>query len=174
MVYWSGGEASSVTMTVDHVEAHKAVVRRYFEDAPRNPAACDEIFAPTFLFHTIQHASITAQVTESSPQSEKAAYEWLQGVWSPACRFTIDELIGEGDRVMARWTFYGLHQGELSGLPPTHAQVTYSGINIFRLAGGKIAEIWDISDRLWLWQQLGVLPDIKEAIARARETGSAE
>ena len=163
-----------MTETVDHIKAHKALVRRYFEDAPHNPDACDEIFAPTFLFHTIQHASITAQVTESGPQSEKAAYEWLEGVWSPAYGFAIDELIAEGDRVMARWTFHGVHEGELSGLSPTHVRVTYSGINIFRIANGKIAEIWDISDRLWLWQQLGVLPDVKEAIARARGSMLAE
>ena len=151
------------------VEEHKALVRRYFEDAPYNPEVCDEIYAPTFRFHTIQHASITPQVTESTPESEKAAYEWLKTVWSSDWRMTIDELIGEGDRIMVRWTFHGTHQGELSGLPPTHKPVTYSGINIFRIADGKIAEIWDIFDRLWMWQQLGVLPEIKEAIARTRQ-----
>jgi len=156
------------------IEEHKAVVRRYFEDAPYNPGVCDEIFAPAFRFHTIQHASVTPQVTESTPQSEKAAYEWLRTVWSSAWRFTIDELIAEGDRVMARWTFYGTHEGELAGLPATHKRVTYSGINIFRIADSKIAEIWDISDRLWMWQQLGVLPDVKEAIAKARESMLAE
>ena len=151
------------------VEEHKALVRRYFEDAPYHPDVCDEIYAPTFRFHTIQRASITPQVTESTPQSEKAAYEWLKAVWSPDWRMTVDEMIAEGDRVMVRWTFYGTHQGELSGLPPTHKQVTYAGINIFRIADGKIAEIWDIYDRLWLWQQLGILPDIQEAIAKVRE-----
>jgi hypothetical protein len=47
--------------------------------------------------------------------------------------------------------------------------VTNSGINIFRIADGKIAEVWDIMDRLWMWQQLGVLPEIKEALAQAKE-----
>jgi predicted ester cyclase len=151
------------------VEDNKALVRRYFEDAPNDPDVCDEIFAPSFRFHTLQHASITPQVVDSNPQSEKAAYEWLQSVWSPEWRMTIDEMMGEGDRVMVRWTFQGTHQGEFSGLPPTYRPVTYAGINIFRIAEGKIAEVWDIFDRLWLWQQLGVLPDIQEAIARARE-----
>jgi len=151
------------------VEDNKKLVRRYFADAPHNPEVCDEIFAPRFLFHTIQHASVTSQVTESSPQDEKAAYEWLGTVWSPAWRMTVDEMIAENDRVMVRWTFHGTHQGEFSGLPPTNRPVTYCGINIFRIADGRIAEIWDIFDRLWLWQQLGVLPEIKEAIARTRE-----
>ena len=149
------------------IDEHKAVVRRYFEDALHHPDVCDEIFAPSFLFHTIQHASITGQVTESSPQSQKAAYEWLKVVWSSGCHMTIEEMIAEGDRVMVRWTFFGIHQGEFAGLPPTHKQVSYSGINIFRMAEGKIAEIWDIFDRLWMWQQLDILPDIKEAIAKA-------
>jgi predicted ester cyclase len=151
------------------LEDNKFLVRRYFEDAPYNPAVCDEIYASTFLFHTIQHASVTPQVTESNPQSEKAAYEWLKTVWSAEWRMTVEELIAEGDRVMVRWTFHGTQQGEFSGLPPTHKHVTYCGINIFRIADGKIAEIWDIYDRLWMWQQLGVLPEIKDAIAQARE-----
>lgn len=151
------------------IEDNKKIVRRYFEDAPYHPDACDEIFAPSFHFHTLQRASITPQVVESNPQSEKAAYEWLRTVWSPSWRMIVDEMIAEDDRVMVRWTFHGTHQGDFSGLPPTHRPVTYSGINIFRIADGKIAEVWDIYDRLWLWQQLGVLPDIKEAIAQAKE-----
>jgi len=152
------------------IQENKILVRRYFEDAPDHPEICDEIFSPVFKFHTIQCASITPQVVESSPQSEKAAYEWLKSVWSPEWRMTVDEIIAENDRVMVLWTFYGTQQGEYAGLPPTHKRVTYSGINIFRIAEGKIAEIWDISDRLWLWQQLGVLPDIQEAILRAKDS----
>lgn len=150
------------------VEDNKILVRRYFEDAPYNPNVCDEIFAPHFQFHTIQHASITPQSVESDPQSEKAAYEWLTTVWSPNWRMTVDEIIAENDRVVVCWTFSGTQVGEYSGLLPTNKDVVYSGVNIFRIARGKIAEIWDISDRLWLWQQLGVLPEIKDAIVAIR------
>jgi len=150
------------------IEQNKKLVRRYFEDAPYNLNVCDEIFAPSFQFHAIQRASITPQVVESTPQSEKATYEWLRTVWSADWRTTIDEMIAEGDRVMVRWTFHGTHQGELAGLPPTHKQVSYSGINIFHIEDGKIAQVWDIFDRLWMWQQLGVLPDLTKAIAHAR------
>jgi hypothetical protein len=150
------------------LEENKALVRRYFEDAPYNPDACDEIFAPSFLFHTIQRANVTLPVEESSPEREKGAYEWLKATWG-GWDMTIDEMIAEGDRVMVRWTHRGTHQGEMRGLPPTHKQVTVSGINIFRVADSKIVEVWDISDRLGMWQQLGVLPELKDAIAKARE-----
>ncbi|MBN1934517.1 MAG: ester cyclase [Anaerolineae bacterium] len=83
------------------IEDNKRLVRRYFEDAPFNPAACDEILAPRFQFHTIMHASVTPQVVESGPDSEKAAYERYKatfGEW----HFKIEEMIAEDDRVMVR------------------------------------------------------------------------
>ncbi len=150
------------------LEDNKRLVRRYFEDAPFNPAACDEIFAPRFLFHTLLHALTTPQTIESDPDSERAAYDQQKQIWG-GWHVTVEEMIAEGDRVMVRWSTEGTHVGALAGLPPTGRHITNSGINIFRVAEGKIAEVWDMSDRLWLWQQLGVLPDLKEAIARARE-----
>ena len=78
-------------------------------------------------------------------------------------------MIAEDDRVMVCWTCGGTQQGEFFGVPPTNRHVTYSGINIFRIADGKIAEVRDIFDRLWLWQQLKVLPETAEFTARARE-----
>ena len=100
------------------IDENKNLARRYFEDAPYHPETCDEIFAPAFKFHTIQRASITPQVVESNPQSEKAAYEWLKSVWSSDWRMTVNEIIAENDRVMVRWTFYGTQQGEYSGSSP--------------------------------------------------------
>jgi predicted ester cyclase len=150
------------------VRESKALVRRYYEDAPHNPDACDEIFAPSFLFHALVHTGVTPQVVECTPQSEKAAYERIKAIWG-GWHVTIEEMIAEGDRVVVRWTSRGIHQGELHGLPPTNKQVTNSGVNIFRIADGRIAEVWDIMDRLWMWQQLGVLPEIEEALKQARQ-----
>lgn len=149
------------------IEENKKLVRRYFEDAPYNPNVCDEIFASTFQFHAIAHTGITAQTTVCTPESEKAFYGQHKSTWG-GWHLKIEEMIAEGDRVMVRWSSSGKHMGEVLGISPTGKQVTNSGINIFRVADGKIAEAWDIFDRLWLWQQLGVLPDIKDAIADAK------
>lgn len=48
--------------------------------------------------------------------------------------------------------------GELLGIPATGKQVRVGSIGIFRLAEGKIAEIWEQLDLLTLMQQLGVIP----------------
>ena len=64
----------------------------------------------------------------------------------PDLHVTIDEVIAEGDKVMARWTQQGTHLGPFLDRPATGKFVTYSGINIFRLANGRIVEdtpYWD-------------------------------
>jgi predicted ester cyclase len=150
------------------LEENKALARRYFEDAPNNPDVCDEIFAPSFQFHDLHHLADNSEMT-STPQTEKDAYEHHKLIWG-AWRATVDEILAEGDKVVVRWTHYVTHKAEYCGLPATGKKLSWSGICIFRIADGKIAEVWDIADRLWLWQQLGVLPELKQAIAKATDT----
>jgi steroid delta-isomerase-like uncharacterized protein len=140
------------------LEENIALVRQYFEDARYKPELCDQIFAPHIHFQTIQHATVNAEV-DSTPEAEKATYAWLNEVWGD-WNLSVNEMIAEGDKVMVRWTFSGTRQGEYYGLPATHRFVSYAGINIFRIEKGKIIAVLDIYDRLWLWQQLGVLPEI--------------
>jgi hypothetical protein len=47
------------------LQANKALARRYFEDAPYNPGACDEIFAPQLRFHAIHHVTASPDVDSS-------------------------------------------------------------------------------------------------------------
>jgi predicted ester cyclase len=67
-------------------------------------------------------------------------------------------VIAEGDKVVARNTVTGTHQGEYMGRPSTGNSVTYNEIFIVRFAGGRIAEIWGVVDVLSQMRQLGVIP----------------
>ena len=58
----------------------------------------------------------------------------------------IEDMISEGDRVVARTTMRATHLGEFFGIAPTHRQVTVSGVHILRIADGKIAERWGDND----------------------------
>lgn len=58
----------------------------------------------------------------------------------PDLQATIDEMIAEGEKVMVRWTQSATHIGEFVGIPSTGKRLTWSGINIFRVVDGKIAE----------------------------------
>jgi predicted ester cyclase len=66
--------------------------------------------------------------------------------------------LAEGDKVVVRYTVEGTQQGELLGVLPTGKHFRISGICIYRLAEGKIAEQWEQMDMLGLMQQLGVIP----------------
>jgi steroid delta-isomerase-like uncharacterized protein len=76
----------------------------------------------------------------------------------PDYKHTINDLIAEGDKVVARWTFHGTHEGDFQGLPPTGKKVTIPCISVFRLVDGKIMDDWTISDTYSLMHQLGALP----------------
>ena len=60
----------------------------------------------------------------------------------------VDALVAEGDKVVARWTSTGTHDGPFQGIPPTGKTVTTTGITIFRLEDGKIVEEWSESDMI--------------------------
>jgi predicted ester cyclase len=150
------------------IENNKSLVRRYFEEGFDHPEIYDEILSPDFRVTAIHHASVNNAGENSGPKAYKAAAAWLKTVWKED-HISVNEIIAENDRVMVRWTFHGIHIGEIFGIPPTGKEVTYSGINIFRIADDKLAESWDLSDRLWLWQQLDVLPDTGEFLTTARK-----
>jgi predicted ester cyclase len=76
----------------------------------------------------------------------------------PDGQATIEDLITEGDRVMQRVTFRRTHQGEFLGVPATGRTVSAWVMVISRMAGGKVAEEWQLVDGLGLMQQLGALP----------------
>ena len=79
----------------------------------------------------------------------------------PDLHVAIEDLIAEGDKVVARNTVTGTHQGEYHGVPPTGKSVTYHEIFIFRFAGGQIAEIWGVVDVYSQLRQLGLIPRLK-------------
>ncbi|HEY7030438.1 MAG TPA: ester cyclase [Thermomicrobiales bacterium] len=78
---------------------------------------------------------------------------------------TTDLVLVDGDYVTVRWTLRGTHLGEFRGVPPSGAEVTYTGISIFRIECGRIVETWDEADLYGLLQQIGGLPATGEPAA---------
>jgi predicted ester cyclase len=76
----------------------------------------------------------------------------------PDLHIAVEDMIAEGDKVVARNVVTGTHQGEYMGLAPTGKRITYDEIFICRLAGGRIAETWGVVDVLSQMRQLGAIP----------------
>jgi steroid delta-isomerase-like uncharacterized protein len=135
------------------VEENKVRVRRLYEEVfnQKNLAAIDDFFATNVIDHSL-------------PPGAPGGIEGVRLTISmflaafPDLNITVEDLIAEGDRVVARWTLRGTHQGASLGMPPTGKQVTMPGISVVRLAGGKSAEQWVIHDQLGMLQQLGLVP----------------
>jgi steroid delta-isomerase-like uncharacterized protein len=72
---------------------------------------------------------------------------------------TIEDLIAEGDKVVARWRSRATHQGEYMGTPASGKQVQFTGISFYRIEEGKIAESWTVEDQLGLMGQIGAIPE---------------
>ena len=76
----------------------------------------------------------------------------------PDLVFSIQEQITEGDKVVSRFEWIGVHQGEFLGIPPTGQSVRVWGIVIDRLEDGRIKDTRILMDTLGLMTQLGLLP----------------
>jgi steroid delta-isomerase-like uncharacterized protein len=144
-------------------EQNKPVVRRLFEEvwSKGNLQVADELFAPTYAHHDPSTPDVGR-----GPESEKKRATLYRTAF-PDLRLTIEDVIAEGETVMARWSCRGTHKGDLSGIAPTGKQFTISGVSIARLTNGKIVEGWVNWDALGLMQQLGVVPQLGKAKAAA-------
>jgi len=65
-----------------------------------------------------------------------------------------DEFMAVGDTVIENWIFQGTHTGEFLGVPATGRQLHVRGIEIWRLANGKIVERWGLVDAAGVMEQL--------------------
>ena len=132
------------------LEANKAIVSRFGEEVwnKGNLASVDELVARDFVGH-----GPGRRVTRG-PAALKQIVARMRTAF-PDMHFTVEDEISEGDKVVTRWIGRGTHQGEWSGKAPTGKHVSFTGIAIRRIAGGKIAERWVNVDYTGLIRQIG-------------------
>lgn len=58
----------------------------------------------------------------------------------PDIRVTVEDLVAEGDRVVARWSFRGTQRGKVLGVAPTGRRVTVTGMIFYRISEDGISE----------------------------------
>jgi len=131
-------------------EQSKAIARRFFEDVFWHGRldAVDELFAVDYQDHDPVNEEDT--YGRDGVREEIAAYR--AGVSD--LRFTIEDQVADGDRVVTRWNARGTHDGELFGVTATGNAIDVHGITIHRLADGRIQEGW------WNWDVLGLMRQV--------------
>jgi steroid delta-isomerase-like uncharacterized protein len=125
-------------------------VRRLVEQLVNkgNMAVVDEMFATNFFNHS------PAAGTMPDREGIKQLISIMHNAF-PDYHNIIEDLIAEGDRVAVRVLCRGTHRAEFMGIASTGKSVEFSAVSIFRFAGGKVVERWNIIDNLVLLQQMG-------------------
>jgi len=137
------------------IEENKDIVRRYQEAYNHcNFDALAEVVAADVL---------TPNIIPGMPpglEGAKAVHQTtLLGM--PDYHTTIEDLIAEGDKVVARVTMAGTHTGNFWGIPPTGKRVNLTAIYIVRILDGKIVEHWGEEDGMAVLKQLGFKPKLE-------------
>jgi predicted ester cyclase len=126
------------------IEENKAVVRREQEELWNHTGdldAAEELFA--------------AGQAEAAKQE---AANFRRGF--PDVTSIIENLIAEGDKVVARWRSRATHQGDYMGIAPSGKAVEFTGISFYRIEGNKIAQSWNIEDQFGLMRQVGAIAEL--------------
>ena len=130
-------------------EHNQALVRRYYEELWNRwdlPLA-DKLIDAAIAFRGSLGVSV---------QGREGFKEYMRAVRRafPDFHNAIEDLIAEGDRVVAWLTYTGTHQGELFGIGATGRRVSYAGVAIFRITEDCIVEGWVLGDVHGLVRQL--------------------
>lgn len=121
----------------DEVAANKALLETYHVD----------VWDEGHLEHAGQYlgAGFTSHATVSTlPPGQQVGPDFLAQfrIGFPDLRSHADALLGDGDLVTIRWTITGTHTGPFFGVPATGRSIRVSGMDILRVADGKLVEHW--------------------------------
>lgn len=132
-------------------QENKELIRRYFAAIDTGKIeVLDEFVAADFFDHS------PLPGTSADREGLKQAFA-ISLATTPGYH-RVDDLIAEGDKVVARVSGYGTHAGEIMGVPATGKSLQFGSISIWRIADGKIVEHWSQVDILSMLQQVGIIP----------------
>lgn len=137
------------------VSENKTIVCRFLEESWNNAdlAVMDEVLSDDYVAHD-------PSVPGGEVRGRAALKDIMRQVHAgmPGVQITIDDVLGEGDRTVVRFTACGTHRGELFGVPASGLAVRVESLLISRHANARIAEAWLVRDMLGLLQQIGAVP----------------
>ena len=148
----SGASDVAITLKEFSDKIHWAWEETYHRG---NIDALDEIYAHDVVIH------VPPFPDEKGVDSYKRhAAEALQLYTN--IRYDWEEIIGEGNTIVDRFTMHMKHTGTSQRLnvPPTGKDLTVKCCRIVHVKDGKIVEEFNYSDLLGLFQQLGIVPQM--------------
>jgi len=136
-------------------EENKALLRRWFDEVwnKGNASAIDEMFAADGIAHGL---SDDESKPLKGPSDFKPFHNTFRGAF-PDIQVVVEDMIAEGDKVVARCSVRGTHTGDHLGIAASNSPVLFTGIAIARVRDGKFVEAWNNFDFLKMNKQIGAI-----------------
>lgn len=128
---------------------YKRLVRKAFNEIWNEGTYDEEKFTEGYVAHGWAPEPVGLEQEKADTVAFRSAF--------PDIHKEIEDLFAEGDRVALRYRFTGTHEGEFEDIEPTGKEVSTTGIFIYRIEDGRIAESWLNYDGLNLLSQLGAI-----------------
>jgi steroid delta-isomerase-like uncharacterized protein len=146
------------------MQNNKELIIRFVEELwnQRKLEVADEIFDKDCQTSQLQSGHAVISSPRGPEIIKNHIIEWLSSFND--LKFTIEQMITEGDRVSTLLAMNGTHTGEWFGVPPSGKQINIRLMTIHRIQNGKIIEDWVIVESLGFFQQLGILPAVSDII----------
>jgi predicted ester cyclase len=138
------------------LEANKQLYRDFVEEMwnKRNPSAADRFLASDFIEHN-------TNLPPGLPGRKQFVASVLAGFSD--YHGEIQEILAEGNKVVARVQWTGTQDGPFLERPATGNKLRFSTADFFRVENGKLAEHWDVVDGLSRAIGLGLVPPPRPA-----------
>ena len=132
-----------------NVSDNKEAVRIFIEEVwnKRDFKKLEVIFSDSVVFHV---HNITPVATRKSQAEE--INKWH--VAFPDFKYTIHQIIGEGDFVSVNLQYAGTHQSYFLGIVPSYNRISASEMFFVRLKDTRIVEIWGVYDLYLMKEQM--------------------
>jgi steroid delta-isomerase-like uncharacterized protein len=142
----------------------KQLVSRFVEQLwnERRLDVADAIFATDCVTHQLR-SGVPVDAVPRGPQAMKVHIAgWIASF--PDLRFSIEQMLGEGDCVVMQLLMEGTHQGPWMGIPASGKKMQIRMVTIHRVVKGKIVEDWVLVESLGFFEQLGVVPNTADLL----------
>ena len=141
---------AQATLPVNDLHANKALVEQVVNVLNTGDyTVSDQIVAEDYAQHGAGRPS-GRKGLQATYASYRAAF--------PDIKWTINQMVAEGDKVSIYTTLIGTQKAAFNGIPATNRTITINTMDIYQITGGMVAAHWDVYDQYGLLVQLGVLP----------------
>ena len=142
----------------------KQVIYRFVEELwnQRRLDVADAIFAKDCVTHQLRSGAAVDAVQRGPEEMKEHVAGWIASF--PDLRFSVEQMLSEGDRVVMQLLMEGTHQGAWLGIPASGKKMQIRMFTVHRVVQGKIVEDWVLVESLGLFQQLGVVPNTSDLV----------